>query len=116
MVNPELRKQAKPEDLAKATLVTITNNIGAIARMCASSSVSDLVAVAGLCLIRVLTDRAWNADSVPVVSFPSLVFSPRAFSLLAISNALYYTCNSIGTEGELSGLVEYSFVHLDSFI
>ena len=40
MANGEKRKNARPEDLAKATLVTVTNNIGAIARMCASISVS----------------------------------------------------------------------------
>ena len=39
MTNPERRKEARPEDLAKAALVTVTNNIGAIARMCASISV-----------------------------------------------------------------------------
>jgi len=39
MVNPERHKEARPEDLAKASLVTVTNNIGAIARMCASISV-----------------------------------------------------------------------------
>lgn len=42
MTNTEKRKEARPEDLAKATLVTVTNNIGAIARMCASISVSRL--------------------------------------------------------------------------
>ena len=40
MANVDRRKSARPEDLAKATLVTVTNNIGAIARMCASISVS----------------------------------------------------------------------------
>ncbi len=40
MMNPERRKGARPEDLAQATLVTVTNNIGAISRMCASISVS----------------------------------------------------------------------------
>ena len=39
MMHPERRKEARPEDLAKATLVTVTNNIGAIAKMCASISV-----------------------------------------------------------------------------
>lgn len=39
MTNPERRKDVKPEDLAKASLVTVTNNIGAIARMCAMISV-----------------------------------------------------------------------------
>ena len=42
MANVERRKNARPEDLAKATLVTVTNNIGAIAQMCASISVSIL--------------------------------------------------------------------------
>ncbi len=40
MMHPERRKDARPEDLAQATLVTVTNNIGAITRMCASISVS----------------------------------------------------------------------------
>lgn len=39
MANAERRREAKPEDLAKATLVTVTNNIGAIARMSAMISV-----------------------------------------------------------------------------
>lgn len=43
MTNPERRKEARPEDLAKASLVTVTNNIGAIARMCAMISVSGAV-------------------------------------------------------------------------
>lgn len=40
MANLERRKEARPEDLAKATLVTVTNNIGAIVRMLAMISVS----------------------------------------------------------------------------
>jgi len=40
MTNPERRKDVKPEDLAKASLVTVTNNIAAIARMSAMISVS----------------------------------------------------------------------------
>ena len=47
MANSEKRKDARPEDLAKATLVTVTNNIGAIARMCASISVSSLLDTRG---------------------------------------------------------------------
>ena len=40
MTNPERRKDVRPEDLAKASLVTVTNNIAAIARMSAMISVS----------------------------------------------------------------------------
>ena len=40
MMDHEKREQASKADLAKATLVTITNNIGAITMMCANTSVS----------------------------------------------------------------------------
>ena len=40
MCYADKRAQAKPEDIARATLVTITNNIGSIARMCAINAVS----------------------------------------------------------------------------
>lgn len=39
MVHPDNRASVKPEDLARAALVTITNNIGSIARMCAQNLV-----------------------------------------------------------------------------
>ncbi|EDL80238.1 pantothenate kinase 2 (Hallervorden-Spatz syndrome) (predicted), isoform CRA_c, partial [Rattus norvegicus] len=35
MMSKEKREAASKEDLARATLITITNNIGSIARMCA---------------------------------------------------------------------------------
>ena len=35
----EKRAQASKNDLARSTLVTITNNIGSIARMCATTEV-----------------------------------------------------------------------------
>lgn len=35
MMSSEKRENVTKEDLARATLVTITNNIGSIARMCA---------------------------------------------------------------------------------
>ncbi len=42
MIHPDRRHDICPEDLAKATLVTVTNNISAIARMSAKISVSPL--------------------------------------------------------------------------
>ena len=39
MMSPERRQNVTKADLAKATLVTITNNIGSIARMCAVNEV-----------------------------------------------------------------------------
>lgn len=39
MVSKEKRESVSKEDLARATLITITNNIGSIARMCALNEV-----------------------------------------------------------------------------
>ena len=39
MIFPDRRNRASRQDLAKATLLTITNNIGSIARMCAKQEV-----------------------------------------------------------------------------
>jgi len=41
MMCSERRQSATKADLARATLVTITNNIGSIARMCAVNEVSS---------------------------------------------------------------------------
>lgn len=43
MMSKEKRDSISKEDLARATLVTITNNIGSIARMCALNEVSYLL-------------------------------------------------------------------------
>lgn len=43
----ERRESVSREDLANATLVTITNNIGSIARMCASNEKIDRVVFVG---------------------------------------------------------------------
>lgn len=41
MMSKEKRDSVSKEDLARATLVTITNNIGSITRMCALNEVSN---------------------------------------------------------------------------
>ena len=43
MISKEKRIEVSREDLAKATLVTITNNIGSIARMCAVNEVGKTI-------------------------------------------------------------------------
>ncbi len=43
----ERREEARPEDLARATLVTITNNIGSLARLCARAEKIDRVVFVG---------------------------------------------------------------------
>lgn len=47
MISKERRESVSKEDLANATLVTITNNIGSIARMCASNEKIDKVVFVG---------------------------------------------------------------------
>lgn len=53
------------EDLANATLVTITNNIGSIARMCASNEKIDRVSF--LCYFWFL--GTLSSDSVDILDF-----------------------------------------------
>ena len=43
----ERRQNARPEDLARATLVTITNNIGSLARLCARAEGLERVVFVG---------------------------------------------------------------------
>ena len=43
----ERREGASPEDLARATLVTITNNIGSLARLCAKGEGIERVVFVG---------------------------------------------------------------------
>ena len=43
----ERRRNARPEDLARATLVTITNNIGSLARLCARAEGIERVVFVG---------------------------------------------------------------------
>lgn len=50
MMSKDKRESVSKEDLARATLVTITNNIGSITRMCALNEVSDGVCLFGECL------------------------------------------------------------------
>lgn len=47
MMDAEKRKNAKKEDLARAVLVTVTNNIGSIAMMCAMNEKIDKVVFMG---------------------------------------------------------------------
>ncbi|RWS00795.1 pantothenate kinase 1-like protein, partial [Dinothrombium tinctorium] len=47
MMSKEKRKTASPEDLARATLLTVTNNIGSIARMCAVNENIERVVFVG---------------------------------------------------------------------
>lgn len=42
MMSKDKRESVSKEDLARATLVTITNNIGSITRMCALNEVSGV--------------------------------------------------------------------------
>ncbi|XP_020026767.2 pantothenate kinase 2, mitochondrial isoform X3 [Castor canadensis] len=43
MVSKEKREAVRKEDLARATLITITNNIGSIARMCALNEIDTVI-------------------------------------------------------------------------
>lgn len=51
MMTKEKRDSISKEDLARATLVTITNNIGSIARMCALNEVRVPVFIPWSCIV-----------------------------------------------------------------
>lgn len=53
-MSKEKRDSVNKEDLAKATLITITNNIGSIARMCALNEV-----LGGICVIASHRKHPW---------------------------------------------------------
>ncbi|XP_051866253.1 pantothenate kinase 3-like isoform X3 [Pristis pectinata] len=56
MMSKEKREAVNKEDLARATLVTITNNIGSIARMCAlNENISRVVFVGNFLRINTLS-------------------------------------------------------------
>ena len=57
MMDREKREQVSKADLAKATLVTITNNIGGITMMCANSSVSDIPLIVTLLYMDIIGDQ-----------------------------------------------------------
>lgn len=59
MMSKEKRESVSKEDLARATLVTITNNIGSITRMCALNEVSDGIffCLVSVCISQVVFKR-----------------------------------------------------------
>lgn len=57
------RKTVTKEDLANATLVTITNNIGSIARMCAVNEKLERVIVSSLTFGCCIVENVSNATT-----------------------------------------------------
>ncbi|XP_045430383.1 pantothenate kinase 2, mitochondrial isoform X3 [Pipistrellus kuhlii] len=58
MMSKEKREAASKEDLARATLITITNNIGSIARMCAlNENINQVVFVGNFLRINTIAMR-----------------------------------------------------------
>ncbi|KAI2593979.1 PANK2 isoform 2, partial [Pan troglodytes] len=58
MMSKEKREAVSKEDLARATLITITNNIGSIARMCAlNENINQVVFVGNFLRINTIAMR-----------------------------------------------------------
>ncbi|XP_027282162.1 pantothenate kinase 2, mitochondrial isoform X3 [Cricetulus griseus] len=58
MMSKEKREAASKEDLARATLITITNNIGSIARMCAlNENINQVVFVGNFLRVNTIAMR-----------------------------------------------------------
>ena len=79
MIHPEKRKQAQPEDLAKAALVTVTNTVASIANMCAAAAVSPTHIACHTCT----TAATLYTDAAPHTTASSTL--PCCYSHCAIS-------------------------------
>lgn len=61
MMSKEKREAVSKEDLARATLITITNNIGSIARMCAlNENINQVVFVGNFLRINTIAMRLFG--------------------------------------------------------
>lgn len=94
MISKEKRKEAKPEDLALATLVTITNNIASIARMCAINEKIDKVLFVGN-FLRI------NQISMKLLSYAMDYWSGGMMKALFLEHEGYF-----GAVGCLTKMVE----------
>lgn len=83
MSSAEKRKQATREDLARATLVTITNNIGSIARMCAVNEGIERVVFIGN-FLRV------NTVSMRLLAYAMEYWSKGALKALFLEHEGYF--------------------------
>ncbi|XP_026318495.1 pantothenate kinase 3 isoform X2 [Hyposmocoma kahamanoa] len=83
MCSAERRAKVSREDLARATLVTITNNIGAIARLCASTENIDKIVFCGN-FLRV------NPLSMKLLSYALSYWSRGALKALFLEHEGYF--------------------------
>lgn len=83
MTHPELRKNVKAADLARATLVSITNNIGSIARMSAINEKIDRVVFVGNFLRR-------NHLSMRLLSYAMDFWSASTMKALFLKHEGYF--------------------------
>ncbi|XP_025096501.1 pantothenate kinase 3-like isoform X2 [Pomacea canaliculata] len=92
MMSKQRREEATREDLAKATLVTITNNIGSIARMCAATEKIERVVFVGN-FLRV------NTISMKLLAYAMDYWSYGALKALFLEHEGYF--------GAMGCLMEY---------
>ncbi|KAM3847519.1 pantothenate kinase 3 isoform 2-T2 [Vipera latastei] len=96
MIYKEKRESVSKEDLAKATLVTITNNIGSIARMCAVNEKINRVVFVGN-FLRV------NTLSMKLLAYALDYWSKGQLKALFLEHEGYF-----GAVGALLGLPNFS--------
>ncbi|XP_072487030.1 pantothenate kinase 3 isoform X2 [Notamacropus eugenii] len=96
MIYKEKRESVSKEDLARATLVTITNNIGSIARMCADNEKINRVVFVGN-FLRV------NTLSMKLLAYALDYWSKGQLKALFLEHEGYF-----GAVGALLGLPNFS--------
>ena len=90
-------KNARPEDLARATLVTLTNNIGSLARLCAKAEGIERVVFVGN-FLRI------NSISMKLLASAMDYWSDGAMKALF--------CKHEGYFGAVGCLLELSLIHI----
>ena len=103
MMSPKKRESVTKQDLAKATLVTITNNISSIARMCAVNEKIERVVFVGN-FLRV------NAISMKLISYGLEYWSKGALKALFLEHEGYF--GAMGCLLELMKLHEETNGHM----
>lgn len=64
MMSKDKRESVSKQDLARATLVTITNNIGSITRMCALNEVSSILGAAAVLSRSIRSSRVPSSGNI----------------------------------------------------
>ncbi|KAI2654312.1 Pantothenate kinase 1 [Labeo rohita] len=105
MMSKEKRDSISKEDLARATLVTITNNIGSIARMCAVNEPGDQAALyRAFRVYRIPSEQKLPTISREYMKIERVVFVGNFLRINTVSTKLLAYAMDFWSKGQLKAL------------